>query len=112
MRSTIRTNRCRARHNQQQQPPLTNRRGLSNQRGPYHSYFGEISTACIERWISPSALIAAMFLRSRLLRCFGLRSSSTIRSIGQNLDLRSPVHDYFDPLFATRWTVPQLNPHD
>lgn len=25
-------------------------------------------------------------------------------------DLRTPVHDYFDPLFATGWHIAQLNP--
>ncbi|WP_406276504.1 site-specific integrase [Nocardia sp. NBC_00881] len=27
----------------------------------------------------------------------------------ENLDLRTPVHDYFDPLFSTGWQVNQLN---
>lgn len=28
----------------------------------------------------------------------------------EKLDLRAPVHDYFDPVFATGWSVAQLNP--
>lgn len=28
----------------------------------------------------------------------------------ENLDLRSPVHDYFNPLFSTGWPVAQLDP--
>jgi hypothetical protein len=27
----------------------------------------------------------------------------------EKLDLRAPVHDYFDPLFSTGWPVAQLN---
>ena len=30
----------------------------------------------------------------------------------ESLDLRTPVHDYFDPLFTTGWHVAQLNPTD
>lgn len=30
----------------------------------------------------------------------------------QNLDLRSPLHDYFDPLFSTGWQLSGLNPID
>lgn len=30
----------------------------------------------------------------------------------ESLDLRTPVHDYFDPLFTTGWHVAQLNPAD
>jgi len=30
----------------------------------------------------------------------------------ESLDLRTPVHDYFDPLFSTGWHVAQLNPTD
>ncbi|HVO24313.1 MAG TPA: tyrosine-type recombinase/integrase [Candidatus Margulisiibacteriota bacterium] len=30
----------------------------------------------------------------------------------EKLDLRTPVHDYFDPLFTTGWHVAQLNPTD
>lgn len=30
----------------------------------------------------------------------------------ENLDLRSPVHDYFDPIFATGWTAAHLNSND
>lgn len=28
----------------------------------------------------------------------------------ENLDLRAPVRDYFDPIFSTGWQVAQLNP--
>lgn len=30
----------------------------------------------------------------------------------ETLDLRSPVHDYFDPIFATGWTAAHLNSND
>ena len=30
----------------------------------------------------------------------------------EKLDLRTPVHDYFDPLFSTGWPVAQLDPTD
>lgn len=30
----------------------------------------------------------------------------------ENLDLRTPLHDYFDPLFATGWQLSGLNPID
>ena len=30
----------------------------------------------------------------------------------ENLDLRTPVHDYFDPLFSAGWPVAQLDPSD
>ena len=30
----------------------------------------------------------------------------------ESLDLRTPVHDYFDPLFTTGWHVAQLDPTD
>jgi hypothetical protein len=30
----------------------------------------------------------------------------------ESLDLRTPVHDYFEPLFTTGWHVAQLNPAD
>jgi len=30
----------------------------------------------------------------------------------ESLDLRAPVHDYFDPLFSTGWPVAQLDPAD
>ena len=28
----------------------------------------------------------------------------------EKLDLRAPIHDYFDPLFSTGWSLAQLNP--
>ena len=28
----------------------------------------------------------------------------------EKLDLRSPVHDYFHPVFTTGWTLDQLSP--
>lgn len=30
----------------------------------------------------------------------------------EKLELRAPVHDYFNPVFATGWSVPQLNSGD
>jgi hypothetical protein len=30
----------------------------------------------------------------------------------ESLDLRTPVHDYFDPLFTTGWHAAHLNPTD
>jgi hypothetical protein len=30
----------------------------------------------------------------------------------EKLDLRAPVHDYFDPLFSTGWTLAQLDTPD
>jgi hypothetical protein len=44
----------------------------------------------------------------------GTNSAATLDELGlleeaENLDLRTPLHDYFDPLFSTGWRMPQLN---
>jgi hypothetical protein len=38
-----------------------------------------------------------------------LSTRETVLSNAEKLDLRSPVQDYFSPLFSTGWTMTQLD---